>query len=487
MSLRRNTLYNLLGPAAMLAVSLLTVPIYLKLVGETRYGVLAIVWALLGYFGIFDLGLGRATAQEIARINERPQNEKARSLGTALAVNLALGAVALVILWIALPPIFTHLLQIEEPIRQELDSVVPWLCLAVPVATVSAVLGGALQGASRFRELNIILVLGALLFQLVPLGLAHEISVSLAVLIPGALLTRLVTLALMLWCVGRGVTGWNLFHVDRSIARRLVRFGSWVTISSIVGPLMTILDRFVIGALAGARQVAHYTVPYNLAERTTLIATAVGGTLFPRFAELPEGEARRLMRDGFDRLLIAMTPLSVVAIFLVGPFLTLWIGPDFSADAAPVGRVLLLGFFINAIAYVPHGFIQARGRPDIIARIHLAELLPYFGLLAAGLWLFGVLGAGLAFLLRVAVDTALLCGFAGMLGDFLRKLAMPVGFAGFAIWAGSSLEPGSSPWWTAFACLLAAGAAWLLVATPRVLRDEIVAALTGFFGKREHS
>src|SRR5215207_2112075 len=65
-SLRRNAVTNLIGQAVPLLVALLALPVLARSLGADRFGVLSLAWAILGYFSMFDLGLGRAVTKLVA-------------------------------------------------------------------------------------------------------------------------------------------------------------------------------------------------------------------------------------------------------------------------------------------------------------------------------------------------------------------------------------------------------------------------------------
>src|ERR1700724_3202968 len=67
-SVSRNATLNLMGSVIPMFVTLATVPPYLRLIGDVRFGVLSLVWAFLSYFGLFEMGLGRATSKYIAEL-----------------------------------------------------------------------------------------------------------------------------------------------------------------------------------------------------------------------------------------------------------------------------------------------------------------------------------------------------------------------------------------------------------------------------------
>ncbi len=473
MSIRKNTMYNLIGAVLPMGLSLVITPKYIAMVGDTRYGVLALAWLLLGYFGLFDLGLGRATAQRIAELEKGSAAQRAESFLTALVMNSGLGVLGGLILWPVASFLFSGEIHVDADIYPELKASIIWLVVCVPVATLSGVLTGALQGRSKFLELNLFSVTNAIALQLVPLFVAWLQGPNLASLLAAVVLTRIIGLLFLSWrCRVHLLKGQPLV-VSMAQAKALLRFGGWVTVTSVVGPLMVALDRFVIGVVSGAKTVTYYTVPYQLSSASTVLPNALTSALFPRLASA-DATDRKMLADTATRSMVTiMTPIMLFGVFIMKPFLHLWLGPKFAELAALSGQILLFGFWINGFAFIPYAQLQAAGRPDLVAKCHLAEVLPYWAILFLSMQYFGLPGAAFAFSLRTTADCLLLMYLSGSLKAGLRILWLPGSMIFFGQLVASNFEAESVEWWLGGAGLVVCSVAWAWLSAPINLRNFI--------------
>jgi O-antigen/teichoic acid export membrane protein len=209
---------------------------------------------------------------------------------------------------------------------------------------------------------------------------------------------------------------------------------------------MVVLDRFLIGHQLGLKMVPTYAIPFQLAEKTTLLSAALNQALFPQLAatESPASRANLALRATQTLALVSGPPIAL-ALLACEPFLQWWLPPDLGAQSIGVAQWLLVGFWFNGLALVPLTLLYASGRPAAVARCHLLEVAPYLGLLAFAIGQQGVEGAAFAFAARAFIDLLLLAGAASILVRTLAAIALPaiVLLAAFGVasmpWAGSPM------------------------------------------------
>lgn len=400
MSILRHSVYNLFGAAVPVAVSLLTVPIYLHVIGLDRYGVLSLCWLVVGYLNFFDLGLGRATAQRIAALHEAAEEDRTRSFWAGMSLSAALALASVAVAW----PVAQFALgsiKAGPELRSEIISALPLLIGAIPVAILQSSLKGALEGRREFLLVNAIVSAGAVATGLLPLAAALVMGPDLAILVAASLLVRVLVLIAFAIACARVVPIRRFVVPALEDVRRMLHFGAWLTVTN-VATLIVFVDRFLIGAILGAAAVAIYVIPFNLMNQMLLLPAALSNALFPRLAA--SADSQSLTRQALFETSLILTPVALCAIIVVGPFLRLWIGASSAAGATPIAYVLALGIWANGLAQLPYAGLQAAGRTDITGKLHLIEVLPYLGLLWLGLSTVGLLGAALAWTARVVAD-----------------------------------------------------------------------------------
>ena len=55
----KNTIFNLLGYGIPLIIAILIIPFLIKGLGNEKFGILSLSWVIIGYFSLFDFGIGK--------------------------------------------------------------------------------------------------------------------------------------------------------------------------------------------------------------------------------------------------------------------------------------------------------------------------------------------------------------------------------------------------------------------------------------------
>lgn len=411
--LAKNTLLNLLGMVVPVVVGIIAIPFAIKGLGKEGFGILSLAWVVLGYFAVLDFGLGRAATKFTAEVIDQRENENlGRILWTTIIASVVLGVVGSVLLVGVTPYLVSSLLSVSPPYIEQAKLSFYFAAVSLPFVLFSTTARGVLGAAQRFDLVNLVLIPASTLSYLLPalslpLGLSLSTVVLLIVTVRIVSSTVYFALCLKIFPGARGKP-----RVHAVTLQKLFSYGGWVTVTSIISPILVYADRFFIGSILTVTAVAFYAPCYDAVHRIRIIPISMMMTFFPEFSKVSGVEDKSRLELLIGRaakyLLLATGTLGILLFLYAPEILGIWLGEEFAVEATIVFRIFSVGIILNSLAYVPFNLLQGVGRPDLPAKFHLGEFPVYLVLLFYLTKRFGINGAALVWLIRISVDFALL-------------------------------------------------------------------------------
>jgi len=394
---------------------------------------------VIGYFSLFDLGLGRALTQIVAETLANRQRQDTQAppvVWTAIAIMFVLGLLGALVVSLISPWLVHSGLKIPGPLQVETLHSFYLLAAAIPFVVVTTGLVGILSAFQRFGMINAIRTPMGILSFLAPLTIL-PFSQSLLLVTAVLVITRLLACAAYVIACRPLMPPLRLELVlHYADLMPLFRFGAWMTVTNVIGPLMVYLDRFVIGAIVSVAAVAYYATPYEIVTKLLIVPNAILGVLFPAFAashRQDHDQMVRLFARGTKYIALILFPMILVITAFAREGLQWWLGDEFARYSTPVLQCLVIGVLLNGLAQVFATLIQGIGRPDLNAKLHLLELPLYLLILWWAIQHHGIVGAAMAWTGRVGLDGVLLLWLSSrFLGDnavLLKRMTSGLLFA----------------------------------------------------------
>lgn len=409
MALIRNAIWNLSGQVLPLLAAILVIPSLLGLMGAEGFGFVTIIWTLIGYFSLFDFGLGRALTKFVSmEVGQQNPQALPNLIVTAMTLLVVLGLMMACLIWLSVPWMVANVLKPTVGDLNEVIFAFHLAALAIPFVVINVGLRAVLEGLLRFDLTNLIRVPFGLFTIISPAVVAYlgyglpavVLAIGIGILIAMSGYAILLRSSTRGFNIENGKVGWN-------ISKRLLRFGGWISVSNFVAPVIFHLDRFVISAILSVAVMAYYVAPYEAVTKTLVLSSSIAGSLFPVFAKRPAANERShmaIMLMGAKVVVVLMMPiLSVIACFGY-ELLQFWVGGEAAINGHRPLLFLSVGVFFNAIAYMPYTFIQASGRADLVAKIQLFQVPVYPILLWVGVSLWHLEGAAVVWSARALFE-----------------------------------------------------------------------------------
>jgi O-antigen/teichoic acid export membrane protein len=418
-NIAHNTIYNMIGQGVPILAAIFAIPVLVHGLGVEKFGVLSLAWVVIGYFSLFDLGMGRALTKLVAeKLGKKQEEDIPQLIWTTLIVMTVMGCLGTAILVLLSPWLIQSVLKIPTGLRTETLDAFYLLAATIPLVISTSALSGIMAALQRFDIINYIrLPMGVFNF-LGPL-LILPYSNSLVAVVSVLVLSRLIVW-IVYWVLSLRIVPSlrKSFTFNRSQIRPVLEFGSWITVGGIIGPLTMYFDRFVISGVVSIASVAYYTTPFDMITKIFIISNALSAVLFPAFSYSfghDSNSVKQIYHRSMKYLFLGVFPMLLILSFFAKDIIAIWIGIDFARESFRALQILSFGVLMLSIESIPFALLQGAGKPDVPVKLNLLELPFYIG----GIWwltkTFGINGAAFAWACRAGVDTLVLMFFVSKL------------------------------------------------------------------------
>ena len=400
-ALRTNVAANFVGSAWIGLMSVVFIPLYVKLIGIEAYGLIGFFLALQGTTKVFDLGLTTALNREFARLAGMPgQTALMRNLlRTIEIVYCSIGVLNGLAVILLSQVLAEHWMRPEHLSTDVVQRAVLLMGVVITVQWPLGLYAGGLMGLQRQVSLNVV----------------HAVMATV----------RGVGAVLILWAVSPTVEAYFLWQVVVSIVHTLAvavlawsdvgresatfrretlvsvwHFAAGVFGIGVVSMLLTQMDKFVVSKVLPLAVFGHYALASAVATSLYRLITPVFDAVFPRLSQLvasgSEAAVAELYHRSSQMLSVMVLPAGLFIAVFAPEVLMLWSSDaDLWPHAHGMLSFLVIGTALNGVLTMPYALQLANGWTRLVIGTNVVAIVVLAPTLVLLTHLYGGIGAAM--------------------------------------------------------------------------------------------
>jgi O-antigen/teichoic acid export membrane protein len=431
----RNALANFFGGVLPALVTLFTTPFIVNTLGESSYGVLTLIAAIIGYFAFLDLNITAGSVKYVAEYHITGQvRQRNQTLTSGLALYLAIGLVGCALVWSFSDALIERVFAVPGSLRDKTGLALDIAAFGFLFGQLQIYLNSVPQSIRRYDQSALLeSIFGVLtpLATVLTLWLGYGLVEVVAVRVIASVANNLV----LVWVIRRLLPDLALVRPDRQTLAALGRFSGFAYLSRLATVAYAQGDKLILGALTSMSALTHYAVPFMLVNRVFALSYRLGGVLFPVASALAArnetGRLRELYLYAARYVFFVNASLTLLLVTLAREILLYWVGPSLAAGGALVLVLIALASLVDSLSNAPSFVNDGLGKPHITGGFAVSRALLGVALTLLLVHRFGVIGAAWAQLATSALMVSLFLVYVHgrsvpvQLGEYLRIVVMP--------------------------------------------------------------
>jgi O-antigen/teichoic acid export membrane protein len=359
--LKLNVIANYGGAAWTTIISLIFVPLYIKLMGPGSYGLVGITASLQSVFGLLDFGLPLALNRRLAVLSDSPDDRAEVAILVRTIESIFVGAAACIILGVGLlsGPIALHWLKSATLSPDHVRWAVVTAGVAIAARWPAAVYSQGLLGLQRQGTVQAITcgcagaqAIGAITGLVF---IAPSVFVFLGwIAFVGCCETLLLRAALY-----RALGAAYPFRVRFAMLKQIGGFSAGLTGIGVTSIILTQADKIVVSKYFSLELFGYYTLAWATSMGLIRLIGPIQTAVFPRFAQLAAqgsfAESAALYHSSSQFVATILAPITATAVFFAHDILLLWTrDPVITEATAPLFTIFVIGTALNGLMNIPY-------------------------------------------------------------------------------------------------------------------------------------
>ena len=377
-------------------------PLFIVNLGRYDYGLWEMIMSVIGYMGMLDLGLRPAISRYAAKFEAVNDQENLKVIYSTTCIFMAVIGIVLCISFVLWGIFFGQNLGAGSGSNQRYVFLLFIIGVQLLFVFPGVVAESYLEGFQKHYLRNNITIFNSIVSAFI-LYFWMTPSNGLLLLAGCNALGMSTKYVVFMWILSRQSYGGikaNIKLFSRAKLKEMLMFSSKSFIQGISTRIENGTDSLVIGSFLGPVMVPFYSIPANLVFYIRTFGWSLTHAFMPLFSGLNAVSETDKIKEVYlvaSKYLVALILAVAAGICVVGgPFIVLWVGPDFRETSDLIIVLLVLftaGPFVNPFS---SRYLTAIGKHGIFARFAPVSAIINLGLSLILVHYYGIYGVAFA-------------------------------------------------------------------------------------------